>query len=124
MGFVRTPIFALQSAFDSWQVANEMASGQNTSNASVNAYGEIVRRRLRGTLLAAPRHGAFIDSCSHHCFAWGHISIRGSVQAKAHSLWYYNQSTAGARHGALQYRVWEQADAFPCEACCRGGGGR
>jgi hypothetical protein len=106
-----TPTFALQSAYDSWQLTNEMAPNASADAAAVNAYGARVRAALGDTLLASARHGAFLESCEHHCFAWGNIAIDGDVQAAAFAAWY-----AGAR------RVWNQSDAYPCAACCHGGG--
>ena len=124
--FLRTPAFALQSAFDTWQVMNEMATGKNTSRASVNAYGARLRSALHATLLASldVRHGAFIDSCSHHCFKWGDIRIRGAVQAAAHAQWYDAVVARGRapRDDDDDDRVWEQGDGYPCDACCHGGG--
>ena len=123
--FLRTPAFALQSAFDTWQVMNEMATGKNTSRASVNAYGARLRSALHATLLASldVRHGAFIDSCSHHCFKWGDIRIRGAVQAAAHAQWYDEVVARGRapRDDDDDDRVWEQGDGYPCDACCHGG---
>jgi hypothetical protein len=109
-----TPTFALQSVFDSWQLTNEMAPGQSTNATAVNAYGVRVRRALNESLLAHPRHGAFIDSCEHHCFAWGAIRISGDDQAAAFAAWYERKAAS---------RVWDQGDPFPCVSCCHGGSG-
>jgi hypothetical protein len=132
-----TPTFALQSAYDSWQLSNEMAPGAVKNVSAVNQYGARVRTALNTTLLAggaagSNKHGAFIESCEHHCFSWGAIQIDGDVQAAAFQTWYEwvnavgsppdgdvggNSSIGGGR------RVWNQTVAFPCTACCHGGGG-
>ena len=109
-----TPTFALQSAYDTWQLANEMAPGAEKDAAAVNAYGSRVRHALAATLLADSRHGAFIESCAHHCFAWGEIRADGAVQADAFAAWWRS-------HGRSK-SVWNQTVPYPCTACCHGGG--
>ena len=113
--FLQTPTFALQSAYDSWQISNIMAPKAASSklNASlVNAFGNRLRKQLHATLLKETRHGAFIDACEHHCFDWGNFKEHGDNQAAAFAAWY--KAGRGAR------RVWEEPDAFPCTACCNG----
>lgn len=109
--FLRTPTFALQSVFDSWQTKNEMAPGAEANVSAVNAYGARVSATLHAALLGAGRpNGAFVDACAHHCFKWGDISIRGDVQAAAFAAWYAGEN--GPR------RLWQQNDSFPCASCC------
>ena len=45
--YLTTPTFALQSAYDSWQLENEMQVGNASSNiAAANAYGKLLRRAM------------------------------------------------------------------------------
>lgn len=108
--FLKTPTFALQSVYDSWQLANVMAPDASANASRVNAFGGRLRSTLHEALLAAPRHGAYIDACQHHCFDWGRFRVDGANQAAAFASWY-----AGPRGTR---RVWEQANAWPCTACC------
>jgi len=110
--FLRTPTFALQSAYDSWQLSNIMAPKASTNASRVNAFGNRLRKQLHSTLLKETRHGAFVDACEHHCFDWGRFREHGDNQAAAFAAWY--EAKSGAR------RVWEEPDAFPCTACCDG----
>jgi hypothetical protein len=110
--FLRTPTFALQSVYDSWQTKNEMAPGAEANASAVDEYGARVSATLHAALLGSGRqNGAFIDACAHHCFKWGDIRIRGDVQATAFAAWY-----AGSARGRAA--VWQQNDSYPCAACC------
>jgi len=74
--FIVTPIFPLQSEYDSWQVANELDS---TDAVQINKYGDILTLWVTTNLLANPKNGIFLDSCFHHCGSWGSIKINGKV---------------------------------------------
>jgi hypothetical protein len=114
--YLSTPTFALQSRFDSWQLTNEMAPGESANITAVNGYGTRVLNAMKASLLADSKHGAFIDSCEHHCFKWGDINISGFVQAAAFAAWYNQNESAVSRRG-----VWDQGRPFPCTACCTDG---
>ena len=136
---LETPTFALQSAYDSWQLANEMLD-RNAShlNEAANAYGALLRAAMNESLLADSKHGAFLESCEHHCFKWGSIAIDGDVQAAAFQTWYdgngnstirlstsaspgqFNAPTTNAP--LTDKRLWVQDDEYPCDVCCHGGG--
>eukprot|EP01041_Mallomonas_annulata_P012987 gene12987-27411_t len=77
--FIRTPVFLMQSRFDSWHLWNILGHPHNVS--LVNDYG----RHLSSTLISAvnrrrqnmsqqsisqqqqQQHGVFLDACTHHC---------------------------------------------------------
>lgn len=118
--FVKTPIFALQSFYDSYQIG-AIAHANATAPADapgINAFGAALKARVKSNLLAgAVRHGAALDGCTHHCgnagtvwpavtfnaTAGGHVAQNGAWHA-----WY----AGGAQ------RTYEQAAAYPCKECC------
>jgi hypothetical protein len=103
--FITTPIFPLQSEYDSWQVSNDLGSNNPTA---VNSYGRSLVDLVRDNLLAP--HAAdsvFLDSCYHHCGGWNSIHINGLTQAQAFKLWYEGSKTE-----------WFQDQTYPCETCC------
>lgn len=103
------PLFARQAIYDSWQTSNILGSNDA---AMINTYGADVLRLLQQSLLAQPQHGAFVDSCHHHCAMWGKIRVEGDVIADAFAKWYQDPSK----------QLWLQNDTYPCDACCKGGG--
>lgn len=109
-----TATFPLQSEYDAWQVGNELFVKSDNASA-INPYGALLVSRLEADLLGAspnPGHGAFLDSCFHHCGEWGSIKIDGQEQAGAFAEWYAALGTAGAK------KEWKQGKAYPCAACC------
>ena len=105
-----TPTFALQGKYDSWQLVGDADLPVNDT-AGVNAWGALVSARLRASLLAAPQHGAFLDSCLHHCGGFDAFHVDGFTQATAHAAWY----AAGA---APRRALYNQSEGYPCAACC------
>lgn len=115
--FIRTPLFALQSVTDSWQLENELG---NTTDASlVNGYREILTSRILGSLLSHPGRGGFFDSCLHHCGLWATIKVGQTRMADAFTEWYTSARSSwerGTDEGDA--KVWWQAREFPCSDCC------
>lgn len=104
---ISTPMFALQSKYDSWQAGHVL--GNNTAPL-MNALGQNITTRLQTNLLANPVHGAFLDACYHHCGAWGEIlPIDGDEQSTAFTKFYYN---------ITQQTFWNQNEVYPCDSCC------
>jgi len=103
--FIETPMFPLQSEYDSWQVSEDLDS-QNV--AMINQYGKNLTDLVKLDLLIHPRNGVFLDSCYHHCGEWGSIVIDGANQAKAFEDWY----NGGAKKDYLQDKI------YPCAVCC------
>lgn len=106
-----TPTFALQGKYDSWQLVGD-ADIPTNDTAGVNAWGGLLSARIGATLLAQPQHGAFLDSCLHHCGGFDAFLVDGFTQATAHAAWY----AGGAR------RLYNQTESYPCAACCSGNG--
>jgi hypothetical protein len=112
LGFIQTPIFALQSMYDAYQTGAELRS---TDPVKVDAYGANLTATLEAALLQANgvnRNGAFLDACWHHGGAWRKLKIEGMEAWDAMHAWYTGNVTR-------QY-YWKQAapSGFPCKDCC------
>ena len=112
-----TPIFALQSYFDSYQVV-AIAQVQPSDNAAVNAYGTTMRARLAAAQAANPRFGGAIDACYHHCSRalWHAMRlVPGTTNATELSAFAAFYADPASRVIALQ------SATYPCPNCCTGG---
>jgi len=105
--FITTPMFPLQSEYDSWQTSQDLDSGDAKL---INEWGKNLTTLINSNFLKNPDHGIFLDSCHHHCGEWGSIRIDGDVQATAFQKWYNDHKTK---------RVWSQNKAYPCDSCCK-----
>jgi len=104
--FIETPIFPLQSQYDSWQLSEDLDS---TNVALINEYGKNLTDLVHSQLLGPhPHNGIFLDSCYHHCGKWGEFKIDGKNQATAFQQWY----------DGLGQKVYFQSATYPCTACC------
>ena len=91
---IRTPLFAKQPKYDQWQIWHVVGKPNNSS--LVNNFGSLLLSQLQSRLLTNPRHGAFVDSCTHHCTScsspgedsWHGDTIRstGATRSTAHGL--------------------------------------
>eukprot|EP00927_Polykrikos_kofoidii_P066834 TRINITY_DN62396_c0_g1_i1.p1 TRINITY_DN62396_c0_g1~~TRINITY_DN62396_c0_g1_i1.p1 ORF type:complete len:394 (-),score=57.59 TRINITY_DN62396_c0_g1_i1:47-1228(-) len=99
--FVKTPIFFIQSAFDTWQTANILC---DTDHAYINAFGSALRSQITPLLTGTP-NGAYIHSCVQPCYALA--PVVGLSSMKAFQTWY----------GGVQTFVEKEQD-YPCPACC------
>ena len=107
--FTHTPIFALQSVYDSWQVGNVLAP-----NEDVQTLGDNITKRIKANSFGPhPASGAFLDSCYHHCGAWNGITIDGDLVSAAFSKWYDTLGQPGAKV------VWNQDKPWKCDDCCK-----
>lgn len=104
---LKTPTFALQGKYDSWQIGNDAHTNANNT-AAINSWGAMLSQRIGSGLLAQPQHGAFLDSCYHHCGGFDNFHVDGFTQATAHQAWY----SGGAR------TVYNQTRSYPCPSCC------
>jgi len=102
--FISTPIFPLQSEYDSWQIPNDLDS---TDPTLINQWGANLVQLVKTTLLNRPQNGVFLDSCYHHCGGWTSIKVNGINQANGFKRWYEGDNT--------QYF---QDKVYPCNTCC------
>jgi len=105
--FIKTPIFPLQSIYDSWQLSEDLHSNDPFV---INEWGKQLAMLVDKNLLAPhPANGIFMDSCAHHCGAWGAIHIKGKDQAQALQEWYDGSKD----------KIFFQDNQYPCAQCCR-----
>ena len=108
--YLHSPMFPLQSEYDAWQIGHVLAK---PDPAVIQVMGNNITSRLQANLLGRhPEDGVFLDSCQHHCGAWGSIRIDGDLVATAVQHWYDGIGVAGAK------KTWIQGKPYPCKACC------
>eukprot|EP00039_Didymoeca_costata_P030503 m.29923 g.29923 ORF g.29923 m.29923 type:complete len:389 (+) comp8151_c0_seq1:117-1283(+) len=106
--YLKTPIFALQSGYDSWQSIADWFSGDpsfqscaldfTTCTAAqmkiVQGYHQAYLEKLSPILNTSSPHGAFVDSCHVHCQSgfWDMgttpLKVSGYTRASAINAWY------------------------------------
>lgn len=117
---VYTLINKLKPRFDHWQLWHIL--GKPFELALVNAFGNNITKLVRETLLRNPKHGAFIDSCIHHCTKcstvdemW-HGKIKSTAEkfteAEAFRFWYMDSK------GEKSMTFFQDGD-YPCHDCCQ-----
>eukprot|EP00052_Salpingoeca_macrocollata_P022792 m.199059 g.199059 ORF g.199059 m.199059 type:complete len:390 (-) comp21892_c0_seq5:88-1257(-) len=108
INYLKTPIFALNSGYDSWQTKadwfwgvkdyNDCASDLTKCNASQLAVVQDYHQMFLATLqpiLNSSTHGAYIDSCFAHCQSskWSTgVTIANTTRQQAFSAWYSGTS--------------------------------
>eukprot|EP01113_Clastostelium_recurvatum_P025069 TRINITY_DN3008_c0_g1_i7.p1 TRINITY_DN3008_c0_g1~~TRINITY_DN3008_c0_g1_i7.p1 ORF type:complete len:367 (+),score=50.78 TRINITY_DN3008_c0_g1_i7:20-1120(+) len=114
--YIKTPVFALNSAYDATMGNGPCGNSGitfNWSNAtSVNACGTYIRTLMRKLL--QPPSAAFLDACQHHCGEWNSIHIHNIDSSVAFTTWYTKGSGALPDSGFL-----DQGLPYPCASCCR-----
>eukprot|EP00747_Dinoflagellata_sp_TGD_P211588 gnl/TRDRNA2_/TRDRNA2_84807_c0_seq3.p1 gnl/TRDRNA2_/TRDRNA2_84807_c0~~gnl/TRDRNA2_/TRDRNA2_84807_c0_seq3.p1 ORF type:complete len:297 (-),score=41.33 gnl/TRDRNA2_/TRDRNA2_84807_c0_seq3:34-924(-) len=121
--FIKTPIFVMQSVFDSWQLQWEEGLKHPVNYTALNAYGSELTARIKKAAEGENREhiGGFVEHCFHHCTTdslWTQAPhIGGLVQSTAFTRWYesingISTASAAARAGIL----WQHGD-LPCFAC-------
>lgn len=108
-----TPVFVLQSRFDSSNVKALHWKG------CLGAFGAEVERRL-----LLPGHtkapvGVFLDACFHHGMRWSEIGIDGSTQPQAFEEFMFAAEAWHARTGKRFQSMWLQQHFVPTELPCR-----
>eukprot|EP00123_Amoebidium_parasiticum_P011153 comp20540_c0_seq1/m.26340 comp20540_c0_seq1/g.26340 ORF comp20540_c0_seq1/g.26340 comp20540_c0_seq1/m.26340 type:complete len:397 (-) comp20540_c0_seq1:379-1569(-) len=104
--YIRTPFYALQSRFDSWQADNVVVSRDADK---MNPFGDECMARLMDTMTGNPQNGMYLDSCFHHCGRWTVMHVDGYTQAQAHLEWYQGRAKNPWRY---------QIATYPCDSCC------
>merc|ERR1712187_608094 len=108
---VHTPMFAMQSQYDSWQTGHVQGNG---GNAKTQEMGNNITARVQSMLMAKNNEsGAFLDSCHHHCGAWNSIRIDGDLVSVALQKWYNGIGSLSNK------KLWNQNQEYPCAACCK-----
>jgi len=113
--FIHTPLFALQSEYDSWQRYFVLDTQRNAQALGDN----ITARLMASSIDPHPENGAFISACAYHTGGWDWLKIDGDWQHEAFASWY-----AGVGSGdPSRKRVWHEVHTYPCGACCHQKGG-
>ena len=113
--FTHSPLFPLQSEYDSWQTGNVLYY-PNTA-ADVQILGNNITKRITANLFGPhPQSGAFLDSCWHHCGKWNEIRIDGELVSTAFQKWYEGLGPKG--ESVPKKTVWKQGQAYKCDSCC------
>lgn len=98
--YVKTPVFLLQSAIDSWQISDINQQDAIREFSSL-MHGEI-QKALR---TPAVQHGAVVDSCLHHCREWGKLYWGPWSNIEVFQHWYTLRQNAWGRLG-VQNATW------------------
>lgn len=118
LAHVRTPVFLLQTTYDSWQLQWELGEKNPVDYAALNAYGRELEDKLRA---AGARAGGFVERCYHHCTTrdlWTTTPRIDGVAAGGAFAAFYRAVAAGAPTPPL---LWQDG-ALPCAGCaCPGG---
>jgi len=108
---IETPLFAMQSRYDSWQIQNILGVDKGDS-AKINQFGENFTRIFLSTVVPSGslRNGAFLDSCLHHCyFGKNNIMIDGVTANQAFAEFTFDRSIDA---------FYFQKNGYPCDQCC------
>jgi hypothetical protein len=118
---ITTPVFALQSQFDTWQLAHiaETSSGNATA---VEDYGRVLHGRIQDLIdsassLSFPSHAVWLSSCLTHGLAltshWVKATIGGVHEWDAFQQWF-----DGKLDGAGYNRTWIDCSSYQCDHSC------
>ena len=121
---IRSPVFLLQSVFDSWMLGNVLSPADSSHPDLVNAFGDAVEAAVTKAMQRKQKAGtgavgAFLERCQHHTFGWRGIEAMrdGSPATQLQAF----ESFVKAAHGdeALDApMVWRQSGEYPCALCC------
>jgi O-palmitoleoyl-L-serine hydrolase len=104
--FITTPIFAVQSRFDSWQIGAQLGANPTYIN-EINEYGDWFTNLFTSTILKNEKNGIFLDSCYHHSITWN-IKINNTNVGYALKDFYENGYP----------RIYIQNNSYICNECC------
>lgn len=108
--FITTPFFALQSAYDSWQMDNvlvlpcarDLATCTKRQKTAFLGFRDQVLERMK-PVLALPDVGVWLSSCYLHGQQdirghWNTLTIAGVTAAQAFGDWYFDRGAATRHH--------------------------
>ena len=110
--YISVPMFALQARFDAWQTSCII---ETVNPVEINEYGANFTTIFMNSYITGgdyhELHGAFLDSCHHHCGEWNEMHVDGMDQSQA-ELQFYSKHSNTDRH------LWFQNATYPCNSCC------
>lgn len=101
--FTESPLFPLQSEYDSWQTGHVLASGDD-----VQVLGDNITARTKSDILSNKDSGVFLNSCHTHCGVWGGPAIDGDKPGSALQKWYNSLGQPGAKKTWIQGLPWSK----------------
>ena len=111
IAYVTTPLFVLQTRFDSWQMAHVFKG--NGSVAEYEKEGEALESSLQ-SVMAAKQQALFLEACRAHGLSitayWDRVAINGTAAHSAFSQWYFNAVPLGAN--------WIDCKEVECNPLC------
>ena len=138
--YVKTPIFVLNSKYDTWQEKAIIGANTTITDKSLppaaksfwTAYGTKMVSMLEAL---PPQHGYYVSNCAAHCQsgtadAWTDMTIDGTGMGQAFVAWHQlhssSASASASAAAATATRVVEQCDVSPCgsDVCHKRMGGR
>ena len=90
-----------------WPDGKERAGSSRQDSSGDKADDKVASSRRTSMNDVKSLHGAFIESCYHHCGYWGMIAIDGHTAGVAHQMWLQKERF-----------IFEQIEMFPCHDCC------
>jgi hypothetical protein len=117
--YISTPIFSLNSMYDTWQIKNTLELGCNPPQCTPEQMKQLEKffeefKSAAQPIMSSSTNGAFLDSCFKHCqslsdASWNGIKVGGQTAAETFGNWYY-QRTAGEG---------KEIDCdYPCNTSC------
>eukprot|EP00040_Diaphanoeca_grandis_P042186 m.264358 g.264358 ORF g.264358 m.264358 type:complete len:503 (-) comp55724_c0_seq1:411-1919(-) len=119
--YLKTPVFALQSRFDTWQL-HEIANVSASNQSFVESYGDIIQSRMAPLLAQAMAganatisHAVWLSSCLTHGLAltshWVEAEINGVHEWETFSKWF-------AGDYDRVNRSWIDCVTYKCDSTC------
>eukprot|EP00051_Salpingoeca_urceolata_P029069 m.488857 g.488857 ORF g.488857 m.488857 type:complete len:384 (+) comp26156_c0_seq1:66-1217(+) len=116
--FVQTPLFVINSKYDSWQ--QKAIIGVDCSiqacNSTIQAYWtKLAQKMVTAFQALPPRHGGILSNCEAHCQTgipnWTTLTVDGHHMGASFAQWYAAQMAGGTK---TPMRYAETCDVKPC----------
>ena len=118
--YVKTPMFVLNSKYDTWQEKAILGVNQTISKLPASQqrfwvdYGQEMVAKAQSL---PPQHGVFLTNCPEHCQTgdphWVKRSVNGSTIGASVLAWY--EAHTGSRHDSTGSHRWiETCDITTC----------
>ena len=122
--FIRTPTFAMQSRFDTWQlehiphISTKNRSGVEWYASRIEAaMAPLVAAASAGAAKGTPNHAVWLSACLTHGLSivpfWIHAAQSGTLEWEAFESW-----RSGALDGPSHSRTWIDCKEVGCNPTC------
>lgn len=123
-GFVKTPIFVINSKYDTWQEkaiigADTTITSKSLPPAAKQFWIDYGKKMVTMLEALSPQHGYFVSNCPAHCqtgtsASWTGMSIDGTIMGDAFTAWHAAHSSSSATVSPAATRVVEGCDVTTC----------